>query len=175
MVSNNLIFLWRAQQHGKLKNVYHQLTISKTDFGVLSLQSSNGELEWLVKLKQMPVDINCEMLDVDGLGKPDCLISGKNGLLISLKPVSGSIQWNSNITVYEKLPLLVADLNNDNINDLISVEITNDKQNIVFMSGKTGKLIIRHTVQDCNKINLISIESNFSLLYSCGDDGNICK
>ena len=131
------------------------------------MQGTSGISLWWVILKRLPWEIDCELLDTDGSGKPDCLVSGLGGLLVSIEPIAGTIHWNSEINTQIHLPLLLSDVDADGINDLLTIETVNSTQNIVFLSGKSGKLVARRPVPECSDMRLLSIDSSFVLSYTC--------
>ncbi|KAJ8683226.1 hypothetical protein QAD02_019018 [Eretmocerus hayati] len=167
----SLIFLCRSQQFGKIdsKRLFGQEHISLEGGGVLSIQGNSGITLWWVPLKRLPVDIDCQMIDTDGSGKPDCIVSSENGSLASIDPIAGTVHWNSEVPTHMDLPLLLLDLDSDGINDLLSIEITNSSQNLVFLSGRSGKLLARHIVLNCQSLKLVNIDSSFVLTYICQD------
>ncbi|XP_014220494.1 uncharacterized protein LOC106648262 isoform X1 [Trichogramma pretiosum] len=163
---NNLIFLAKVQQYGNTKNSSMYITKG----GVLAMQSTTGTPAWQRPLKEYPKEIDCEMHDTDGSGQSDCLITGENGMLACVDPLSGKEYWYSEVPTYETLPLPMPDIDGDCIRDLISVEEKNDNRSIVFLSGTSGKLIYRLFVPECHEIELHSISSNFVLSYTCDDN-----
>lgn len=118
-------------------------------------------------LKKLPVNINCELFDTNGSGKPDCVVSGEDGLLVSIEPIAGTIIWNSESHTCEEIPLQLSDLDSDGINDLLSVSISNTSQDLIFLSGKTGKLLSRLPISGCHTIKLDRIDASFLLSYWC--------
>lgn len=57
--------------------------------GVVSLFGHNGDIAWWVKLKRIPKDLDCSLLDVDSDGYKDCIVVGDNNLLKAIQPLSG--------------------------------------------------------------------------------------
>lgn len=165
----NLIFLLRGQQFGDIdsRESPGQQQITSEGGGVLSMQGTSGIPLWWVVLKRLPTDIDCEILDTDGSGKPDCLVSGEGGLLVSIEPIAGTIHWNSEIHAQPELPLLLSDLDSDGINDLLSIELTNSSQNLVLLSGKSGKVLARRSIPGCQSVKLSNIDMSFVLSYTC--------
>ncbi|XP_001608079.1 uncharacterized protein LOC100124186 [Nasonia vitripennis] len=165
----NLIFLLRGQQFGDIdsRESPGQQQITPEGGGVLSMQGTSGIPLWWVVLKRLPTDIDCEILDTDGSGKPDCLVSGEGGLLVSIEPIAGTIHWNSEIHAQPALPLLLSDLDSDGINDLLTIELTNSSQSLVFLSGKSGKVLARQSIPGCQSVELSDIDSAFVLSYTC--------
>lgn len=169
-----LIFLLRGQQFGDIesKESGRQQQIDKNGGGVFSLQGTSGIPLWWIVLKRLPIDINCDLIDTDGSGKPDCIVSGEGGLLISIEPISGTIHWNAEVHTTPELPLVLSDLDGDRINDLIAIEITNTSQNLIFLSGKTGKLLRRQDIANCQYVKLNRVDLSFVLTYTCYNGNN---
>ncbi|XP_058797452.1 uncharacterized protein LOC131667776 [Phymastichus coffea] len=173
----NLIFLLRGQQFGDKgpRGTVGLQQITPGGGGVLSMQGTNGIPLWWVVLKRVPTDINCELLDTDGSGKPDCLVSGQGGLLVSIEPIAGTIHWNSDTHTHSDLPMLLSDVDSDGIDDLLSIELANVGFNLVLLSGRTGKLIHPWPMPKCRRISLDSIDAAFVLKYTCYNESNVEK
>ncbi|XP_023245391.1 uncharacterized protein LOC106641812 isoform X2 [Copidosoma floridanum] len=170
----NLIFLLRGQQFGDLGSTSWggKQQIDKNGGGVLSMKGTSGIPLWWVALQRLPIDISCDLIDTDGSGKPDCLVSCEGGLLVSIEPITGTIHWKAEVPSTSELPLVLSDLDADRIHDLIGVELTNTSQNLVFLSGKTGKLLMRREIPDCQYVKLNRIDFSFVLTYTCYNGDN---
>lgn len=140
---------------------------------MISVQGNSGIPLWWVILKRIPKDINCVVLDTDGSGKPDCLVSGEKGLLASIEPTSGVMHWNSLLHTHEKLPVLLPDVNNDGIGDLLTVELNDQEKsqsnNLVILSGKNGILLARQRTA-CSFIELTDLDFNMTVSYICHEE-----
>lgn len=136
------------------------------------MQGTTGIPLWWVILKRVPTAIDCELLDSDGSGKADCLVSGEGGLLVSIEPIAGTIHWNSDTHTHSDLPLLLSDVNADGTDDLLSVELANPGFNLVLLSGKNGKLLHRWPMPKCERIRLDGIDAAFVLKYTCYNESN---
>lgn len=90
--SQNLVFLFK---NGSLFedsiNDPNATEYLPKEGGVVSLFGHSGEVAWWVKLKRLPKDIDCSLLDVDSDGYKDCLVVGDNNLLKAIQPLSGNI------------------------------------------------------------------------------------
>ncbi|XP_012273531.1 uncharacterized protein LOC105696001 [Orussus abietinus] len=170
--SDNLIFLLHGQRYGdNLDSVTGQQQIPPQGGGVLSIRGSNGIPLWWVSLKRLPVDINCTILDVDGSGKPDCLVAGEKGLLIAIEPTAGTVHWSSTLNTYSELPVLLSDANSDGIDDLLSVESSEEfNSNLLLVSGKNGELLSRYKFsEDCKVTRIYGLEVSSDISYLCSD------
>ncbi|KAL6259946.1 hypothetical protein P5V15_009856 [Pogonomyrmex californicus] len=135
------------------------------------MQGTNGLPLWLVPLKRLPTIIDCTSIDIDLSGKPDCIIAGEQGLLISIEPIAGTIHWISTIHTFPKLPVILPDIDADNIEDLLSIAIDNaNASSLVFLSGKTGQLLKRYSVNNCISMDIYNLVSNGNISYDCYDD-----
>ncbi|XP_036146124.1 uncharacterized protein LOC118644070 [Monomorium pharaonis] len=170
----NLIFLLHGEQYTKndtRKGIIHQRQIPPEGGGVISMQGSNGLPLWLVPLKRLPTIIDCTSIDIDQSGKPDCIVVGKQGLLISIEPIAGTIHWSSITRTVSKLPVIIPDIDADNIEDLLSIGVNDANiSSLVFLSGKTGQLLKRHTINNCISIDIYNLVSNGNISYECYDD-----
>lgn len=136
------------------------------------MQGNNGLPLWLVPLKRLPTIIDCTSIDIDQSGKPDCIVAGEQGLLISIEPIAGTIHWSSTIHTVPKLPVIIPDIDADNIEDLLSVTIdnTSNVSSLVFLSGKTGQLLESYSINNCISIDIYNLVSNGNISYNCYDN-----
>lgn len=135
------------------------------------MQGNNGLPLWLVPLKRLPTIIDCTSIDIDQSGKPDCIVAGEQGLLISIEPIAGTIHWSSTTHTISKLPVIIPDIDADNIEDLLSVAIDNTNvSSLVFLSGKTGQLLKRYSINNCIFIDIYNLVSNGNISYKCYDN-----
>jgi len=138
--------------------------------GVISMQGNSGLPLWLVPLKKSPLIIDCASIDIDQSGKPDCIVAGEQGLLVSIEPIAGTIHWSATTHTFSKLPIILPDINADNVEDLLSVAV--DDANVLylaFLSGKTGQLLKHYSVDNCTSIDIYNLVSNNQILYNCYD------
>ncbi|XP_024946179.1 uncharacterized protein LOC107272793 isoform X2 [Cephus cinctus] len=168
---DSLIFLLRGQHYGvNSSGSLKQQQIPSEGGGVLSVQGVSGTPLWWVTLKRLPLEIDCFALDTDGSGKPDCIVAGEKGLLVSIEPTTGMIHWSSAIHTYSKLPVLLPDIDSDGIDDLLSVEIMAESiLGLVLLSGRNGQVVGRPLTRDCSSIQIISFNSNVTVSYSCDE------
>ncbi|XP_006624049.1 uncharacterized protein LOC102674851 isoform X2 [Apis dorsata] len=108
---------------------------------------------------------NNDQVDTDRSGKPDCIVVGNQGLLASIEPIAGTIHWSSNIHTFEKLPLILSDIDSDTVEDFLSIEIAT-KNNLVLLSGATGHLLGRYSPKNCSSID-INNHFNDTISYIC--------
>lgn len=132
------------------------------------MQGNSGTRLWWIPLERLPTDINCMILDTDDSGKADCLVAGRQGLLASIEPTAGTIHWVSTLNTYPKLPILIPDINGDDIDDLLSVENNSSIVNLVLLSGNNGQLLSRRNTA-CRSVNLQNLGPNGTITYLCDD------
>lgn len=138
--------------------------------GVMSMQGNSGLPLWLVPLKKSPTIIDCASIDIDQSGKPDCIVAGDQGLLVSIEPIAGTIHWSATTHTFSKLPVILPDINGDNIEDLLSVAVDNRNMlYLAFLSGKTGQLLEHYSVNNCTSIDIYNLVSNKKILFNCYD------
>ncbi|XP_032675147.1 uncharacterized protein LOC116845975 [Odontomachus brunneus] len=170
----NLIFLLHGEwyKNNDTKNgILHQRQIPPEGGGVMSMQGSSGLPLWLVPLKRLPTIIDCTSIDIDRSGKPDCIVAGEQGLLVSIEPIAGTIHWTSTIHTFPKLPVILPDIDADDIEDLLSISVDNaNVSSFILLSGKTGQLLGHYLVNNCTSIDIYNLVSNSSISYSCYDD-----
>lgn len=166
---SNLIFLVRGQRYRE-NDTNDQGQISAEGGGIMSMQANSGLPLWLVSLKRPPTEIDCISVDTDRSGKPDCIVAGDQGLLASIEPIAGTIHWSSKIYTYEKLPLILSDIDSDKIEDFLSIEVaTKNMPNLVLLSGGTGHLLGRYSPENCSSIDIDNHVLNDTVSYICYD------
>lgn len=170
---SNLIFLVRGQQYRGNNTNNNQGQISAEGGGIMSMQGNSGLPLWLVSLKRLPTEIDCISVDTDRSGKPDCIVVGNQGLLASIEPIAGTIHWSSNIHTFEKLPLILSDVDSDTVEDFLSIEIAT-KNNLVLLSGATGHLLGRYSPKNCSSID-INNHFNDTISYICYNNNGKSK
>lgn len=167
----NLIFLLHGQKfRGNDTTIEGQRQILPGGGGVMSMRGSTGLPLWLVPLKKLPTEIDCISIDTDCSGKPDCVVAGEEGLLISIEPIAGTIHWTSTVHTFSKLPVVLPDLNSDGVEDFLSVEImVQHRPGLVILSGKTGQLLGRYVPGNCSVIDIYHLVHNDTISYVCQD------
>lgn len=136
------------------------------------MQGSSGLPLWLVPLKRLPTVVDCGSIDIDRSGKPDCIVAGEHGLLVSIEPIAGTIHWSSAAHTFSKLPVILPDIDEDGIEDLLSVawvENANASQ-LVLLSGRTGQSLGYYLINNCSSVDIYNLVSNGSISYSCYND-----
>lgn len=137
----------------------------------MSMQGNSGLPLWFVSLKRSPTEIDCITVDTDKSGKPDCIVAGDQGLLASIEPIAGTIHWSSKIHTFEKLPLILSDIDLDGVEDFLSIEVASKKMpNLVILSGRTGHLLGQYSPENCSLIDLYSHIFNNTISYICYDN-----
>lgn len=139
--------------------------------GVMSMQGDNGLPLWLVFLQRPPTEIDCVSVDTDRSGKPDCIVAGEQGLLASIDPIAGTIHWSSKIYTFDKLPLILSDVDSDGVEDFLSIELTTkNTSNLVLLSGANGHLLGRYTPENCSSVDMYHHRAfNHNVTYDCYD------
>lgn len=166
-----MIFLVRGRRFRENDTNDDQGQISAEGGGVMSMQANSGLPLWLVSLKRPPTEIDCISVDTDRSGKPDCIVAGNQGLLASIEPIAGTIHWSSKIYTYEKLPLILPDIDSDKIEDFLSIEVPpKSMPNLVLLSGGTGHLLGRYSPGNCSSIDIDNHVLNNTVSYICYDD-----
>ena len=59
------------------------------EFGLLALRPTDGAEVWRRRLAGQPRKHDCNLVDLNGDGKKDCLVIGEGGLLTAIDPYSG--------------------------------------------------------------------------------------
>ncbi|XP_054014035.1 uncharacterized protein LOC128895456 [Hylaeus anthracinus] len=174
---SSLIFLVRGQRYKGNDTNEEQGQISAEGGGVMSMQGNSGLPLWLVSLKRPPTEIDCITVDTDRSGKPDCIVAGEQGLLASIEPIAGTIHWSLKIHTFDKLPVILPDIDSDGVNDFLSVEVaTKTMPNLVLLSGGTGHLLGRYWPKNCSSIDIYNLVSNETISYVCLDGNkNVTK
>ena len=168
---SNLVFLVRGQRYQDNDTNGGQGQISADGGGIMSMQANSGLPLWLVSLKRPPTEIDCVSVDTDRSGKPDCIVAGDQGLLASIEPIAGTIHWSSKIHTFEKLPVILPDIDSDGVDDLLSIEIaTKNMPNLVILSGGTGHLLGRYSPGNCSLIDIYNLVFNGTISYVCYDN-----
>ncbi|XP_078038163.1 uncharacterized protein LOC144470651 [Augochlora pura] len=167
---SNLIFFVRGQKY-KGNDTSEDPGQISAGGGIISLQENSGSPLWLVSLKRSPTEIDCITVDTDKSGKPDCIVAGDQGLLASIEPIAGIIQWSSKIHTHEKLPLILPDIDSDGVADFLTIELTiKNMPNLVLLSGKTGNLLGRFSTGNCSLVLLMNSVSNDTISYVCNEN-----
>lgn len=162
--------------HGAFQNSLNLAVMYKGSFnyqkmlkyGVISFMGSNGAVAWEFQQKICPIELNCSIIDVDGNGFNDCLVTDEKGLK-AIETVSGETIWHANSDQEKSIPKLdmpvkVDDFDNDGINDLLSIY---KKESFLLISGKTGRAFsnmkLAHSCISISNLTLI----NSAIKYGC--------
>ncbi|KAK2588229.1 hypothetical protein KPH14_004262 [Odynerus spinipes] len=164
----DLIFLLRGQEYND--NSTDSSVKTSGGSSVVSIQGTSGVYLWLVRLERVPTNIDCISIDTDRSGKPDCIVVGERGLLKSIDPTTGIIHWSSETHTFPNLPVIIPDINSDGIEDLLSVEITQENaSSLVLLSGNTGQLLGKYVKHNCSSVNIYDLVTDGTILYLCHD------
>lgn len=172
--SKNLVFMYRGDKiFPDNKKTY------RTDRrnGIISVLGSLGEVAWYDEMLSEPTNIDCNLVDVDRNGSPDCLVTDEFGQLGCINPISGQWLWqfHDSENVQRKgdlldFPLILPDLNNDKVNELLlASSLSGSTHNsLVMISGGTGRIVGKpYTVTECSYIHKLQIDNKFTISFNC--------
>ncbi|KAM8710832.1 hypothetical protein ACLKA7_017459 [Drosophila subpalustris] len=173
---NNLVFLYRGDVFfPEFRASNHKRN------GIISLLGSSGAVAWYDETVDEPLAIDCSLLDVDGNGKPDCLVIEEYGELGVINSASGQWHWRYVEHAARKLnahdlPLIVPDLDGDNVLDILFISSikqpgsTGARNVLRLLSGRQGLPIgDGFQVHDCAQLTRLQLDSTMSYVsYSCG-------
>lgn len=169
--TKNLIFIYRGN-HMRLQDKNNNDNLN----GVLLIVGNSGKVGWYTRENRIPTEINCHLIDVNKDKQKDCIVSGSEGLLVALNPLSGTYYWYihkhgkvfSNIAAID-FPIVMKDIDGDKVNDLLTVAtvIPNTNHNsLLIISGATGNILRDPiTLDDCLSVKLLT-ESD-TITYIC--------
>lgn len=168
--TKNLIFIYRGNHMKDEKTGQHDNVN-----GVLLIVGNSGKVGWYTRDSRIPTEINCHLIDVNRDNQKDCIVSGSEGLLAALNPLSGTYYWNIhkhgkilNIAAID-FPILMKDMDKDKVNDLLTVAtvLPNTNHNsLLIISGATGNIIGEPmSINDCLSVKLLT-ESD-TITYIC--------
>ncbi|XP_060534923.1 uncharacterized protein LOC132707196 [Cylas formicarius] len=147
------------------KGSYHSPKLLK--HGVLSFIGTTGAVAWDFQQETEPHQMNCTVIDVDSNGNFDCLVVDDKGLK-AIETVSGQALWHAHSAEEKKtvrdlsLPVAIPDLNNDGVDELLSVF---ERKSFLVLSGKTGRALAYIQVPGCVEISKLFL--NVHLRYLC--------
>ncbi|KAJ0177066.1 hypothetical protein K1T71_007075 [Dendrolimus kikuchii] len=144
--TKNLIFIYRGN-HMKQEDKTSNDNVN----GVLLIVGNSGKVGWYTRESRIPTEINCHMIDVNKDKKKDCIVSGSEGLLAALNPLSGTYYWYihkhgkvfGNIVAID-FPIVIKDMDKDKVDDLLTVATVYPNVNhnsLLIISGATGNII----------------------------------
>lgn len=131
--------------------------------GVILLNGNNGEVAWFISENEVPLHLNCYSIDVNQDNILDCIIVTGKYLKI-IEPTSGWVIWSKQlIKITDSHPLVINDLNNDNIKDLLIVQNNNE---VSLICSKSGVTLVSFVLKHCKYVKSeLFVENNF--LYLC--------
>ncbi|KAM3964399.1 LOW QUALITY PROTEIN: protein FAM234B [Aphomia sociella] len=158
--TKNLIFIYRGNHMKQENNNNDNVN------GVLLIVGNSGKIGWYTRESRIPTQIKCHLIDVNRDNVKDCIVSGSEGLLAALNPISGTYYWYihkhgkvfSNIATLD-FPILVRDMDRDKVSDLLTVATIYPNTNhnsLLMISGATGNIIGEPIIiDDCLSVKLI--------------------
>lgn len=170
--TRNLLFLYRKDWLTRNSGV--ELNTN----GILLIVGSSGKVGWYTRESRVPTDISCSLIDVNKDGQKDCIISGNEGLLAALNPLSGSYYWyiHQSEKVFKGLiridfPKRIKDLDKDGVDDLVSVATiypSHHHNTLVIFSGATGSFVGEPlTINECVTVEVLPEFDNVNVTYLC--------
>lgn len=168
--TKNLIFIYRGNHMKQPKKMGDSVN------GVILIVGNSGKVGWYTRETRIPTEINCHLIDVNRDKQKDCIVSGSQGLLAALNPLSGTYYWYiykqeevfSNIAAID-FPIIMKDMDKDKVNDLLTVATvlpSTNHNSLIIISGMTGNIIGEPmVVEDCLSVKLLT-ESD-SITYIC--------
>ncbi|XP_038212340.1 protein FAM234A [Zerene cesonia] len=171
--TKNLIFIYRGNHMKNNQNNNDNVN------GVLLIVGNTGKVGWYTRETRIPTEINCNILDVNNDKQNDCIVSGTEGLLAALNPLSGTYYWYihkqgkvfSNIAAID-FPMVVEDMDKDKVNDLLTVATVYPNTNhnsLLIISGATGNIIGDPMIIDnCLSVKLLNETANITYLCKNG-------
>ncbi|CAK1547035.1 unnamed protein product [Leptosia nina] len=171
--TKNLIFIYRGNHMKNNKNNNDNVN------GVLLIVGNTGKVGWYTRESRIPMEINCNLLDVNKDAQKDCIISGTEGLLAALNPLSGTYYWYihkqgkifSNIASID-FPIIINDMDKDNVSDLATITTVYPSTNhnsLLIISGATGNIIgDPMTIDNCLSVKLLPEVGNITYICKNG-------
>ncbi|CAH4032709.1 unnamed protein product [Pieris brassicae] len=171
--TKNLIFIYRGNHMKDNKNNNDNVN------GVLLIVGNTGKVGWYTRETRIPMEINCNLLDVNKDKQKDCIVSGTEGLLAALNPLSGTYYWYihkqgkvfSNIVSID-FPIIIKDMDKDKVTDLATVATVYPSLNhnsLLIISGATGNIIgDPMTIENCLSVKLLSETGNITYICKNG-------
>lgn len=154
VVKNNLVIVYKRAVN---------VNSSERSNGAVSLVGRNGEVAWKFKEAEEPLSLNCYSIDTKTSNV--CLLATKRKLSL-IDPADGSLIWYSQPLALTDKPVIIADLNGDNVNDILA--ITNENE-AALVSGKNGALLSTFSLKHCRNVTSETFVDN-DYLYSCYQD-----
>nr|XP_016933862.1 uncharacterized protein LOC108012882 [Drosophila suzukii] len=184
---NNLIFMYRGDAFFPETRPGNERRN-----GIICLIGSSGAVAWFVEMVDEPVALDCTLVDVDGNGKPDCLVLDEYGELGAINPVSGEWLWwfkersARKVDAYD-FPVILPDLDADGVLDMLLVTSLSleertkslaqlkheahgqlEARNVLrLLSGRNGAPIgDGFPIHDCDSLNNVKLEAG-NVSFTC--------
>lgn len=139
--------------------------------GAIALKSATGQISWFLPQVRTPSEMVCDLIDVNEDSVDDCLLLSEMGLQ-ALDALSGAVIWHGHNTKMiipnMDFPILLPDLNKDNLNELLSVTDSHNAQHnkLIIICGRTGSLLTSFTLHMCDDINDYKYDDKL-VLFNC--------
>ncbi|KAJ8949316.1 hypothetical protein NQ318_006741, partial [Aromia moschata] len=93
--------------------------------GIVSFLGSNGAVAWDFKQDSQPNEMDCSLIDINGNGYTDCLVTDERGLK-AIETISGEAVRHAHSADEKSIPELdmpvkLTDFNDDGVSELLSV------------------------------------------------------
>ena len=130
--------------------------LSQCSGKVIALNSLDGTTIWEQGVKFAAFAVRC-ILDVNGDGAPDCLVSGRSAGFVALSGADGALLWSVDPAIVFGtynfyFPLVLPDMDDDGVDDIINVHGGDPKYEptehdrspafLVAVSGRTGQKLM---------------------------------
>ncbi|XP_040571328.1 uncharacterized protein [Lepeophtheirus salmonis] len=153
-----------------------------SSYGMIGFDPESGQILWKRSISSIIHKHGCHLIDVNGDGIKDCIVTGDSGIFAAINPVNGAELWYTrhhipltNLSLPRKLP----DLNNDGIPELLSAAAVtlpsgvkdhrqHVRNNLVLLSGKTGKVLGRpYLIEECTDLGAVNLTSKLAIQFDC--------
>lgn len=147
-----------AGKYDDLQNFCLQLGESYPCLGfIIALRGYDGHLLWNLTVRSEVFLMNCEDFDIDLDDKPDCIGTGRQGVVVAFNPYSGTLYWSAeddsylraNWNTYQAVAL--PDWDGDDVPEVLIAnggdpdmrpeEHDREAGHLVVLSGKTGRMV----------------------------------
>ncbi|KAK7082981.1 hypothetical protein SK128_007836 [Halocaridina rubra] len=154
--------------------------------GLLMLDGNLGREIWRSPLRECPIDMQCDLLDVSGDHLPDCIVRGSYSMMFMIETRYGSIIWHLHqhqeaeaihktrppATVLNPGPaILLPDINNDTYGDLLFWGSLSYQSSPSWNSEYTDSELWSSESDTPSSGNSQPLINN--LILVCGQSGNI--
>ncbi|CAG9770644.1 unnamed protein product [Ceutorhynchus assimilis] len=142
--------------------------------GIISFMGLTGNVAWDFEQEVEPDQMDCSIIDTNQDGTLDCLVVDPKGLK-AIETLSGQALWHAHSSEEKKwvrnldLPVTMPDLNNDGVEELVSVF---EKIYFLIISGRTGEVLAKIPIPHCEQVKeLYKPEKGANFMtYKCGNE-----